>query len=133
MIDPPHLLHPLLRHVIQLLRREARLLLPLLPLRLSKRHAVRQQAGGHRREYGPTHHGSFLIHAGTFSRPDANGNRALPLGLDRLHLAEQRPVRAAHGRLEAALHAARLEPPLVGVQAIAAQEQAHHETGHQRG
>lgn len=76
MIDPPHLLHPLLRHVIQLLRRKARLLLPLLSLRLSKRHAVRQQASGHRREYDPTHHGSFLIHADTFSRPDANGNRA---------------------------------------------------------
>ena len=45
-----------------------------LLLRLGVRHAAHQQAGGHRREYGPTHHGSFLIHTVTFSRPDANGN-----------------------------------------------------------
>ncbi len=80
MIDPPHLLHPLLRHAVQLLRRETLLLLPLplpLPLlRLGVRQSACQQAGGHRCEYDPTHHGSFLIHTGTVSRPHANGNRA---------------------------------------------------------
>ncbi len=74
MVNAPAFLHPLLRHAVQLLWREARLLLPLPLLRLGVRQAARQQAGGHRREYGLTHHGSFLIHAGTLSRPDANGN-----------------------------------------------------------
>ncbi len=74
MVNAPAFLHPLLRHAVQLLWREARLLLPLPLLRPGVRQAARQQAGGHRREYGPTHHGSFLIHAFTFSRPDANGN-----------------------------------------------------------
>ncbi len=76
MVNTTLFLHPLLRHAVQLLWREARLLLPLpLPLlRLGVRQAARQQAGGHRREYDPTHHGSFLIHILTFSRPDANGN-----------------------------------------------------------
>jgi len=80
MVNAPAFLHPLLRHAVQLLWREARLLLPLPLLRLRGWQVARQQAGGHRREYDPTHHGSFLIHTFTLSRPDANGNMLLTIG-----------------------------------------------------
>jgi len=42
MIDASSFLHPLLRHAVQLLWREARLLLPLPLLRLGVRQAARQ-------------------------------------------------------------------------------------------